>query len=174
MHRLLLLRHAKTEQSNSEGDSARVLTGRGRKDAVKIGHALDIRGYWPELVLCSASQRTRETWELLSAELAKHPQVELRKSLYLASAKKIVAQIHETPDAVKTLMILGHNPGLEDCAGALARAPKSKAEAEKCADMREKFPTCALAVLDFDVEAWSDVTGSGVLLEFIKPRDLTD
>lgn len=174
MHRLLLLRHAKTEQESGEGDRARMLTGRGRKDAVKIGHALDIRGYWPDLVLCSTSQRTRETWELLGPELAKTPQVEFRKTLYLASARQIIAQIHATAHPIKTLMILGHNPGIEECASLLARPPKSKVEAEKRADMREKFPTCALAVLDFDVEAWSDVTGSGVLLEFIKPRDLTD
>jgi phosphohistidine phosphatase len=174
MHRLLLLRHAKTEQDNGEGDHARALTKRGRNDAAKIGHALDIRGYWPELVLCSTSRRTRETWELLAPELAKAPQVEFRKTLYLASARQIAAQIHETAAAIRTLMVLGHNPGMEECARMLARPPKSKAEAEKHADMREKFPTCALAVLDFGVEAWSDVTGSGVLLEFIKPRDLTD
>jgi phosphohistidine phosphatase len=69
-------------------------------------------------------------------------------------------------------MVVGHNPGIEECAIRLARNPASKAESHKLQDMREKFPTCALTVLDFDVESWSDASSGGILLEFIRPRDL--
>ncbi len=134
---------------------------------------MDTRGYIPDLVICSNALRTTETWQLLSPELAKTPMVQLTKALYLASPKNIVAQIQVSPDDVKTLMLVGHNPGIEECAIRLARKPVSKAESHKLAQMREKFPTCALAVLDFDVESWSDTGSGGVLLEFLKPRDLT-
>lgn len=173
MRRLLLLRHAKAVQDSGEGDHARALTERGRKDAARMGHAMDTRGYIPDLVICSNALRTTETWQLLSPELAKTPMVQLTKALYLASPKNIAAQIQVSPDDVKTLMLVGHNPGIEECAIRLARKPVSKAENHKLAQMREKFPTCALAVLDFDVESWSDTGSGGVLLEFLKPRDLT-
>ncbi|HEY4124437.1 MAG TPA: histidine phosphatase family protein [Rhizomicrobium sp.] len=174
MRRLLLLRHAKAVQDSGEGDFARALTERGRGDAARMGHALDTRGYVPDFVLCSSAARTTQTWETLSAELAKTPIVEFTKALYLASPKNILAQIHLTPDGVQTLMVLGHNPGIEECALRLARKPVSKAESHKLEDMRGKFPTCALAVLDFEVESWSDAGSGGILLEFIRPRDLKD
>ena len=173
MRRLLLLRHAKAVQDTGEGDHARALTERGRKDAARMGHAMDTHGYIPDLVLCSNSRRTTETWELLSPELAKTPKVELTKGLYLASPKAILAQVQEMDASVKTLMLIGHNPGIEESATRLARKPVSKAERHKLEDMREKYPTCALAVFDFEVESWSDVSGGGILLEFIRPRDLT-
>ena len=174
MRRLLLLRHAKAVQDSGEGDHARALTERGRKDAARMGHAMDRRGYIPDLVVCSDAARTTETWRRLSPELAKIPKVEFAKALYLASPKNILAQIGGSADDVKTLMLIGHNPGIEECAVRLARKPVSKAESRKLADMREKFPTCALAVLDFDAESWSDAGSGGILLEFLRPRDLTD
>lgn len=172
MRRLLLLRHAKAVQDNGEGDFARALNERGRKDSALVGRAMDTRGYIPDLVLCSSSRRTTETWELLSSELVRPPKVEFTKELYLASPKNIIATIQNTHDGVKTLMLVGHNPGIEETASRLVRKPASKAEAKKLDDMREKFPTCALAVFDFDVESWNEMTGGGILLEFIRPRDL--
>jgi phosphohistidine phosphatase len=172
MRRLLLLRHAKAAQDSGEGDHARALTERGRQDAVHMGHAMDTRGYIPNLALCSTSRRTMETWELIGPELAKSPEAEFTRDLYLASPRNILRQIQQTRDGVKSLLLIGHNPGIEDCAARLARKPASKAESHNLETLREKFPTCALAVLDFDVESWSDVTGEGILLEFIRPRDL--
>jgi phosphohistidine phosphatase len=172
MRRLLLLRHAKAAQDSGEGDHARALTDRGRQDAVNMGHAMDTHGYVPNLVLCSTSRRTTETWELIGPELAKSPEVGFIKDLYLASPKSILGLIQQTRDSVKSLLLVGHNPGIEECATRLARKPASKAESLHLDTLREKFPTCALAVLDFDVESWSDVTGGGILLEFIRPRDL--
>lgn len=174
MRRLLLLRHAKAVQDTGEGDHARALNERGRKDAARMGHAMDSRGYIPDFVLCSNSRRTTQTWELLSPELAKMPRVEFAKSLYLASPKTILALIQEADESVETLMLIGHNPGTEECAAHLARKPASKAERHKLEDMREKYPTCALAVFDFEAQSWSDVSGGGILLEFIRPRDLKD
>jgi phosphohistidine phosphatase len=174
MKRLLLLRHAKAAQDTGEGDHDRPLTDRGRKDAARVGHAMDVRGYGPDSVLCSKARRTMETWQRLSPELVRAPAPEFCKELYLASPKTIVGRIQHTPSHVTSLLLLGHNPGIEECALRLARTPVSKAEARHLQEMKEKFPTCALAVLDFDVESWSDATGGGILLEFIRPRDLRD
>ncbi|MBS0275083.1 MAG: histidine phosphatase family protein [Proteobacteria bacterium] len=172
MLRLLLLRHARATQDSGEGDHARALTGRGREDSVRMGRAMNTRGYVPDLVVCSDAARTIETWRRLSPELAKMPKVAFTKALYLASPKNIRALIASSADDVKALMLIGHNPGIEECAIRLARKPVSKAENEKLAEMREKFPTCALAVLDFDVESWSGAGSGGILLEFLRPRDL--
>jgi phosphohistidine phosphatase len=171
MKRLLLLRHAKAAQDSGDGDHARVLTDRGRGDATRVGHLMNVRGYFPDFTICSASQRTRQTWELLSSELTKPSAVSFRKELYLASARQILEQIHKTEDTVHSLLVVGHNPGIAECAIRLARRPVSKSEARKLEDMRTKYPTGALAVLDFDTGSWGDVTGGGIMLEFIRPRD---
>jgi phosphohistidine phosphatase len=173
MRRLLLLRHAKAEQDSGEGDFARPLTARGRDDAMRMGRALDTHAYIPAFVLCSPAKRTVETFELLAPELAKVPQVEFQKGLYLASARKILDAIHNVALDIQELMIVGHNPGMEELAGRLARKPQGKAEAKYRETMREKFPTCALAVLDFDASAWRDIEpGSAALTDFLRPKDL--
>ena len=171
MLRLLLLRHAKAEQDSGEGDFARALTARGRSDAVKMGRALDTRAYIPDLVLCSSSKRTVVTWELVQPELARTARAEFLESLYLASPKKIFDAL--SAQNAKTIMAIGHNPGMEDLAAKLAHKPQNKAEAERLENLREKFPTCALAVLDFDVAAWSSIK-QGTLTDFLRPKDLSD
>jgi phosphohistidine phosphatase len=175
MLRLLLLRHAKAAQDSGEGDFARALTSRGRSDAVKMGRALDTHAYIPDLVLCSPAKRTAETLELLIPELAKAPRVEFLKSLYLASPRKIFDAVCDTLPDVKTVMTVGHNPGMEDLADKLARKPQSKAEAAHRETLREKFPTCGLAVLDFDTVAWSKIEPStGALTDFLRPKEISD
>ncbi|MGH6872805.1 MAG: SixA phosphatase family protein [Rhizomicrobium sp.] len=175
MKRLLLLRHAKAAQDGGHGDRDRELTPRGEANAARMGHAIDLTGYTPDLVLCSDSRRTVQTWEVLAPELAKAPPVDFRGDLYLAPHKLLMAAVREMLDAVDAAMVIGHNPGLEDLALRLARKPDTRAEAAKLEAMREKFPTCALAVLDFEIGSWSDLApGEGILLEFLKPRELRE
>ncbi len=175
MLRLLLLRHAKAEQDSGEGDFARALTARGRNDALKMGRRPRHSCLLPDLVLCSPAKRTAETFELLVSELAKMPRVEFLKSLYLASLRKIFDAVRDAPQDVKSVMVVGHNPGMEELADRLARKPQSKAESERRETLREKFPTCTLAVLDFDVAAWGEIEpGTGTLTDFLRPKDLSD
>jgi phosphohistidine phosphatase len=175
MLRLLLLRHAKAEQDLGKGDFARPLTPRGHNDAVKMGRALDTHAYIPDLVLCSAAKRTVETWELVAPELVKTPRVTFQKDLYLASPRTILEAICTAPEGHKTIMSVGHNPGMEELAGRMVRKPQSKAETQYREKLREKFPTCALAVLDFDAATWRDiVAGTGALIDFLRPKDLSD
>ncbi len=175
MKRLLLLRHAKAEQNSGESDHARALTERGRRDAMLIGHYMDTHAYWPGVVLCSTAKRTVETWDLIARELARAPEPKFLKSLYLASPKQILNALHSVGEDASVTLMIGHNPGMEEIATRLAREPRPHDEEERRETMAEKFPTCALAVLDFDVSAWRDITaGTGLLADFVRPRDLKD
>lgn len=175
MKSLLLLRHAKAVQDGKDGsgDFGRQLTGRGRKDAARIGAWLHENGIVPDFVLCSSSARTRETWGMVAQELGGEPKVEFLKQLYLASAKTILTTAQMADDATRTLMMIGHNPGTEEAAGALARAPTDKDERDRLETLKNKFPTAALAILDFDTEHWREIrTQSAALRVFIRPKNL--
>jgi phosphohistidine phosphatase len=175
MRRLLMLRHAKAVQESGDGDFSRVLTERGRADAMQMGHTLDTASYLPELVICSSARRTVETFETLLPELAKPPRVAFLKSLYLASPKIILDELRKASDDARTVMMVGHNPGIEDLAAALARQPQSQDEVTRLESLREKYPTCALVVLDFEVKFWKEIAqGRGALTNFIRPRDVRD
>jgi len=172
--RLLLLRHAKAERGGAD-DLKRVLDKRGIKDSARMGRFLHEDIYIPELILCSNSTRTRETLEHLLPELGATPKIEYLAELYLAEPELILALIRKAPDSAGSLMIVGHNPGLEHCALALASVPLERKLRKRYDAMDEKFPTCALAVIDFAIEAWRDVVpGLGELDAFVRPKDLEE
>ncbi len=175
MKRLLLLRHAKTVTgSQKSGDLARPLNERGRADAPRMGIALQHKRYLPGLVLCSTAKRTVETWEHVTPELDGAPEVKFLDELYLASGKTIANIVRDSGGAADTVLVIGHNPGLEECAQALSRKPRSERERECVDTLAEKFPTCAVAVLDFDVGSWREIaSGTGVLVDFIRPKDFS-
>jgi len=173
MKRLLLLRHAKSSQDGASDDKDRALNARGLRDAPAMGAQLHKQLWQPDLVLCSAARRTRETWARVAPELDASPRVEFEDALYLASAKRILAFVREAGDDAKTLLIVGHNPGIEETAALLARKPDNDAERALLEKLSAKFPTCALAVLDFDTAHWHDVAAhSGTLVAFVRPKDL--
>jgi phosphohistidine phosphatase len=146
---------------------------RGRDDAPKIGRYIQKEGYGPDLILSSTSQRTRETVELVSDELSGKRRVDYLEALYLAEPEVMLSIIRLAPDKMKSVMVVGHNPGLEQVASLLAREPVKRKERDRFDLIEEKFPTAALAVLDFDVERWRDaVPGTGALVDFVRPRDL--
>lgn len=175
MKQLLLLRHAKAiAGSTKAGDHARPLNERGRIDAPRVAIAMQHKGYVPDYVLCSTSKRTTETWELAASELDSKPEVKFCKNLYLAPAKTIVQAIRAMGETRAVVLVIGHNPGLEECALLLARKPRSEDERRRFDAMSEKFPTAALAVLDFDISAWTELaTATGQLVDFIRPKELT-
>lgn len=175
MKRLLLLRHAKAVTGGTKsGDHARPLNERGRADAPRMGIAMHHKRYRPERVLCSTAKRTVETWRGLSAELDGEPELALLDDLYLAPWKTILACLRKQGGAAATVLVIGHNPGLEDCVQALARKPQSDAERARLAAAAEKFPTATLAVFDFEIASWSEIApGTGAFVDFLRPRALT-
>jgi phosphohistidine phosphatase len=172
--RLLLLRHGKAE-GQSAADEKRALIPRGEKDSARMGRFLRDDVYVPDLVYCSTAVRTRQTLDRLLPELGTEPKIQYLGELYLAVPEVIFAAVRRAPDNCATLMVVGHNPGLEQCALALAAMPLEKKLRKRYGTMEEKFPTCALAVIEFDIARWADLTpGSGDLDAFVRPKDLED
>jgi len=172
MKRLFLLRHAKAVPSDSNTeDFARTLMLSGMQDAGAMARHLRKNDYTIGLILCSSAARTAQTGELVVQQM--ECEIEYRENLYLADASKILAAVRGAPASVSSLMMVGHNPGLEALAALLAREPVRRKERARHEALEEKFPTCALAVLDFDVGRWRDVApGTGKLVEFVRPKDL--
>ena len=178
MRRLMLLRHAKTEHDAPSGrDQDRRLDNHGRHDAAEIGRFIGRNPPFPDLVLVSHAVRAHQTWEIAweaMKELAPAPQVELTPELYGADVSQLLETIRNASVSdPKRLMLVGHNPGMEVCAGILARDPVKRKEKDALGALEEKFPTCALAILDFDLKRWRDIEPrTGVLIDFVRPRDL--
>ena len=117
----------------------------------------------------SSAQRTRETWELVSGAYKKPPDSTIEPRVYDASADKLLKLIRETKGDVHALLVVGHNPAMEELADSLVTMgdPVSRDA------MDEKFPTAALAVIDFPTDSWSDIAqGTGRLDRFVTPRSL--
>lgn len=175
MKRLLLLRHAKTEDINKDGpaDFERALTERGRRDAPRVGRAMDVEGYVPDLILCSPSTRTRQTLELAAAEFGGNAPTDFVEEIYDARASELLNLVRELPAKVARPLLVGHNPGFEDLARALVRKSGEPGTKALVAELKEKFPTCALAVIDFDIQHWEQLAPStGELRDFIRPKTL--
>jgi phosphohistidine phosphatase len=167
-----LLRHAKAEPGGPElDDHDRALTTRGLSDAAAMADLITRKTYRPSRILCSTSMRTRQT---IAPILAEHPlPVEWLGALYLAPPGKIIALAQDADAGDNALMLVGHNPGLEQAAALLAREPLKPAERDFHDLLEEKFPTAALAVLDFEIASWKKLSpATGKLVDFVRPKDL--
>jgi phosphohistidine phosphatase len=123
----------------------------------------------PDLVLCSSARRAQETWTHVSGHIGSLPQVEIRDDLYHASVQSLISTLHLVPDIIERVLMVGHNPTFEDLAMTLVGS--GKVEARR--DMERKFPTAALAVIDFPERSWSEIERrTGFLRDFVKPRSL--
>jgi phosphohistidine phosphatase len=169
MARLLLLRHAKTERAAAgERDRDRKLTARGRADAPAIGAYMVRHRLLPDLVLISPAARAEETLTGVAAEFAKPPRVVHEERIYNASPDTLIRLIRETRDA-KTLLVVGHNPGLHDLALALI----ASGDTETRERLAEKLPTSGLVVISFALDDWSRLhVDSGRLERFVTPRSI--
>jgi phosphohistidine phosphatase len=169
--RLILLRHAKSSWDDpSCDDFDRPLAERGRKAAPRMAAEMARRGLAPDLAIVSPALRTRQTWDLVAPALPRLPNVTFVPAIYEAEAETILDVVRGVPDWSETLLVIGHNPGLEALALDLA-SPDSDADA--LARLAEKFPTGALAL--FTVKAdWSELAARSARLDaFIRPRDFT-
>ena len=165
MRTLYLLRHAKSSWDDPElPDRERPLAPRGRRDAKRIAKHLRRLKIEPELVLCSAAVRAQETLDLLRPKLAR-ASVRVEEQLYGASSETLLARIRSVPGEVGSVLLIGHNPGLQDLALVLA---SSGAELER---LEAKFPTAALAMLA--IARWSNLNpGDAELVAYVVPRQL--
>jgi phosphohistidine phosphatase len=167
MHTLYLLRHAKSSWDDPTlPDLERPLAPRGRRDAKRMAKHLARRGIEPELVLCSPSERTRQTLDVIRPVLGASS-VTLDEDVYAASSDELLERIRGVPDAVSSVMLIGHNPGLQRLALALA---SDGADLQR---LEAKFPTAALATLTIAKDSWSLVApADAVLAAFVVPKQL--
>jgi len=170
--RLLLLRHAKSDWGDPVlNDVDRPLNSRGKAAALKMARYVKDEGLLPNQILCSTSQRTRETLAKVLASLPQEAQVHLLSDLYRQSEVDYLNLIRKHGGRAQNLMVIAHNPATEETALTLS----GTADPEAAADLKEKYPTAALAVIDFDIADWSELQpGTGHLERFVKPRDLKD
>jgi len=168
MRSLYVLRHAKSDWSDgSLKDFDRPLNNRGRKAAKAIGKELRKRKIKPDLVLASAALRASQTLRRVEEFSGTSFDVREDKRIYMAEPQLLIDLIRSAPDDAKRLMIIGHNPGLQQLVLLLARSGELRDEAA------EKFPTAALAEINFQAESWRDVApGDGSLEILLRPRDL--
>jgi phosphohistidine phosphatase len=165
--RLVVLRHAKSAWPDGVADHKRPLAPRGRRDAPAVGRALVAADLRPDLALCSTAVRARQTWELAAAEWATPPPVRHDRGLYGADVPELLATVHEVPDEVRTLLLIGHNPGLEELVLTLAGDSLDDALDE----VRTKFPTSAIAVLTWYGDTWRSLgPGMALLTDMTVPR----
>jgi phosphohistidine phosphatase len=170
MKTLLLLRHAKSDWGDpARTDHERHLNRRGRDAAPLMGDWLARERLIPDLVLCSTATRTRETLDLVRPRIGADVAVVFDDRLYLAEAPTLLERVRATDDSVGTLLVVGHNPGLEELAGRLTGGGDRGA----IDALAEKMPTAGLAVLRFDVAGWKRVAARGGRLDaFVTPRSL--
>ncbi len=163
MKTLLLLRHAKSSWKDSEiQDHDRPLNKRGKKTAPQMGRLLLTEGLVPDLILSSTAVRARETAESVAKASSYEGPVETLDALYLATAGKLLseAQSH-TPDSVVRLLLVAHNPGMEDLVEILS-------------GKRESFPTAALAVFEIEIDRWKalELGVETKLVKVYRPKEI--
>jgi phosphohistidine phosphatase len=174
MRQLLLLRHAKSAWDDaSQADHGRTLNGSGMAAATAMGTVMRTLGLVPDVILVSSARRTLQTLEALEP-WDEAPLIEPMDALYLAPAPQILSILHRVTDTVRSVMVIGHNPGLHDLALTLAGAHALSAGTQPAAQLAGGFPTGALA--EFTVAArWADLgEGGGRLVRFLSPKDLPE
>ena len=147
---LILMRHAKSDQASGEADIDRELNPRGARQAPEAGQWLASNIGEIDLAVVSPANRARATWNLASAELNEQPLTWIDRRVYNASVTDLLDVVHELPENARTVVIVGHNPGIEELASLLTNGSLP-------------MSTAAIAVLGSDV-AWSSAGESSAVL----------
>jgi phosphohistidine phosphatase len=172
MRQLLLLRHAKSSwDAAASPDRDRPLNARGRRSAVIMRQAMRDLGLIPDVVLVSTARRTQETLELLEP-WDDAPLIEPMDSLYLAAPIQLIAALHGVPETVRSVLLIGHNPGLHDLAISLTGPRTMASGTEAARTLAAGFPTAALAEFVVAGSWWELREGGGRLIRFLTPRML--
>lgn len=137
-------------------------------DAAEAGRRLVDTGLSFDLALCSTAVRTRETWKLAVQEFPQRPKTVYEERIYEASPGELIAVLNETPDDVRTLLMVGHNPGIQGLAEVLAGTAETDARERMT---RRGFPAAAFAVLSFGGPWKSLEPGAGTLGDYWAPAE---
>jgi phosphohistidine phosphatase len=167
---LTLLRHAKSGWDDPVArDFDRPLNGKGKRAAVMVGRNLRHLGLSFDSVVASPAVRVMETLDEIERGYGRALGIAWDRRLYLASAETLLDLVHALPDMARDVLLVGHNPGLEDL--VLMLVPRGTGDLRASVEL--KYPTASVARMTFAVDRWSGVaTGGGRLEAFVRPRDL--
>ena len=171
MRTLSLLRHAKSSWDDERlADFDRPLARRGLEAAPHMGAYMRRLGLRPDLITCSPARRTRQTLELATPEARlKDVPVQLSPDIYEAEPDTLLAHLARVPAQVAHILLIGHNPGLQELVLLLA----GESLAPEFASLAQKLPTGALVVIELPIDDWSEIgPGCGRVTHFMSPRDL--
>jgi phosphohistidine phosphatase len=163
MRTLLILRHAKTQSDAPAGDHARELTERGHRNAAAMGAYIHNLTGTPDAIITSDATRARQTAEIVATAVDFTGPLAVEPRIYAAGLDTLLAVVRRIPDEVQSALIIGHNPGFEELAEALAANQ----------DEEIRLPTSGLALIEFDVEKWDAArTDTGRLVKVATPRTI--
>ncbi|NOX67180.1 MAG: histidine phosphatase family protein [Chlorobi bacterium] len=161
MKTLYIIRHAKSSwDERGVSDHDRKLNARGLRDAPKMGEVLANKGYHPDIIYSSSANRAFTTAKII-ADKIDYPvdKIIVTKEIYDATTNDLVNLINRFDDKYESAMLFGHNPGFTVLANLLA---------DKYID---NMPTCAVAVIELNVESWKNVASDcGRLIAFEYPK----
>jgi phosphohistidine phosphatase len=168
MNRLCLMRHAKAVPQGDEAeDHDRPLAPRGERAARAVAEWMAAQGLAPDAVLCSSAVRTRQTLAAMLPALGKPP-VLYEEGLYLADSRTLLARLRKLPADQRTVLLVGHNPGLHELAVAVGGSGGGKAARR----LRENFPTAAIACFELE-GGWAGLGRDDArLAHYVTPKDL--
>jgi phosphohistidine phosphatase len=162
MKTLLVLRHAKSSWREAElADHDRPLNKRGKRDAPRMGELMRAEGLLPDLILTSSARRALTTAELVAEASGFDGDIQVSRDLYAAGPEEFIDALCVLPDELDTVMVVGHNPGLEELVELLTEESSA-------------MPTAALAQVQLDIDRWVDLQEqeSGRLVNLWLPRNL--
>jgi len=164
MKQLLIVRHAKSSREEPDlDDHDRPLNKRGQRDAPRMGRLLRDEGLVPECIISSTALRARTTAERMARSCGYDKKLRLTRWLYLADTGECLRLLRETSPEYGSLMLVGHNPGLEELVEHLSGRAAS-------------MPTAAVAQISLPIERWADLDDKvrGELLHVWSPKKLSD
>lgn len=168
MLRLYFLRHGKAKTAANLADIDRPLAERGHLDAALMGRRLADWGEGPNLILCSAAQRARETLAGIIQSLNGNTIIEIEERLYTFDPAEVLGRLAEIPKSNAAVLLIGHNPALEMATEFLTTGSSSTAMHK----LSTKFPPCALATLEFSTDSWPTIgANTGRLVGFSTPKE---
>ena len=162
MKTVLILRHAKSSWDNTYiSDHDRPLKKRGRRDAPRMGILLKEQDLIPDLIISSSARRALDTAEAAAESAGYEGPIEVTRVLYHADPDTYIDRLKSLPGDINRVLVVGHNPGMEDLLTELTGA-------------RERMPTAALAEVNLQIESWSDIAAEaeGSLENLWMPREL--
>ncbi len=162
MKKVFLMRHAKSSWKDANvPDHDRPVKKKGEKDVKAMAKMLKHKKHLPDLILCSSAERAKQTAVLFKKASSYEGKIEYNDKLYMAEVPDLIAAIKESPKKAKSVMVIGHNPGLE----ALLQTLTGKVET---------LPTSSIAYISLPIEEWSEINSEveGKLKKLWRPKDL--